>query len=145
MHSMISFYEGNLHISRETGLEGCDQGVTAELPGKWEHNTFMFACPYFSFPTVHINCIRLCCNKKEITDPSPGLRGILVWQRFLRKIPEGLGGQKVNMNGNCGLPRKRQPHLEPPAFVSDAGVGAVLGGLLTQALCVITRKTESHN
>ena len=35
MHSMISFYEGDLHISIEIVLEGCDQGVTADLPGRW--------------------------------------------------------------------------------------------------------------
>lgn len=47
MHSMISFYEGNLHTGIEAGLEGCHQGVTAELLGRWEHNTFTFACSYF--------------------------------------------------------------------------------------------------
>lgn len=120
MHSMISFYGGNLHISIETVLEGCNQGVTVELPGRWEHNTHI---SNFLQCIQTASLIRLCCKKKEITDPSPGLRGILVWQRFLRKIPGGLDGQKRNMNGKRGAPCTRQP----PGCVSGVGVGAVLG------------------
>lgn len=47
MHSMISFYGKSLHISIEIALEACDQGVTVGLPGRWEHDTFIFACLYF--------------------------------------------------------------------------------------------------
>lgn len=41
MHSMTSFYGENLHISIETALEECDQGVTGRLPGRWEHILFL--------------------------------------------------------------------------------------------------------
>lgn len=47
------------------------------LPGRWEHNAHI---SNFLHCIETASLIRLCCKKKEVTDPFPGLRGILgVW------------------------------------------------------------------